>query len=78
MRGRAVPIVTLPAHLPDDPSVMADTKRFMANPELHRFERAYIAGETPEPMSPGTRVIVQRIGKNQRARAFLSPQEGLN
>jgi hypothetical protein len=78
MRGRSVPVVNMSAHLPDDPSVMPDTRYFLSHPEINRFERAYVPGETIEPMPLGTRVIVQRIGKDRRARAFVPPQEGLN
>jgi hypothetical protein len=61
----------------DDPSQDADGAYFTRNPAVLEYTRAYIAGETHEPMPLGTRVIVRRIGRN-RARAFVAPQEGLN
>lgn len=78
MRGRRTPpIVFAPAH-DADPSQDADYQYFYAHPNATEYTRDYIEGETPEPMPPGTRVWVQRIGPAGRARGFVPPDVGAN
>jgi hypothetical protein len=74
---RRIPPIIVAGIRANDPSQAADGAYFAHNPTILEYTRAYIVGETPEPLPPGTRVIVHRIGCN-RARAFVVPQEGLN
>ena len=60
-----------------DRSQDVDGAYFMRYPACTEYTRAYIAGETPETLPVGTKVIVKRIGAT-RARAFVLPEEGLN
>jgi hypothetical protein len=60
-----------------DRSQDVDGAYFTRYPGRTEYTRAYIDGETPEPMPVGTTVIVKRIGAT-RARAFVLPKEGLN
>lgn len=76
MKGRTVPIIVQPTRA-DDPSMAIDEAFFMRNRHLTEYTRDVIAGEFPEPLPPGTKVHVKRIGA-QRVRGFAPPQEGLN
>lgn len=78
-RGRNVPPpVVVQGVQPGDHSQAVDGAYFRRNPKATQYERAYIIGETLEPMPPGTRVLVKRIGRYRRVRAFCPPQERLN
>lgn len=78
MRGRRTPpIVLAPAH-DADPSQDADYRYFFDNPSITEYTRPYIAGETAEPMPPGTLVHVHRIGPAGRARGFVPPSVEAN
>jgi hypothetical protein len=76
MKGRAVPVIVAGVRA-GDRSQDVDCAYFRRNPKVVEYTRAYIAGETPEPLPPGTRVVVKRDGAT-RMRAFVLPQEGLN
>jgi hypothetical protein len=77
MKGRDVPIL-MQGVQPGDRSQDIDCAYFRRNPKATEYMRAYIPGETVEPMPLGTKVLVKRIGPYGRARAFCPPQEGLN
>jgi hypothetical protein len=77
-RGRRTPpIVAMPPR-DSDPSQDADFAFFSRNPGVMQYERDLIPGESPEPMPPGTRVAVIRIGEYRRARAFRPPPSEVN
>jgi hypothetical protein len=71
------PVIFAPA-FKGDPSQVADARFFQANPTIREYERPLIPGESPEPLPPGTTVHVKLVGRCQRVRAFLTPQEGRN
>jgi hypothetical protein len=76
MKGRTVPPArVIIASVPDDPSWEVDKACLVANPHIIQYTRAYIPGESPEPMPHGTMVI--GVGA-YRWRCFQPPQEGLN
>jgi hypothetical protein len=59
----------------------ADLHYFQTHPEAQEYTRDLIPGEIPEAMPPGTRVIVRRFcsgSVERRARAFLTPEPGVN
>jgi hypothetical protein len=77
MRGRNVPVIVAPP-LTNDPSQDADYRYFVEHPHATGYERDLLPGETLEPMPPGTRVWVKRVGEYVRVRGFVPPKEGLN
>jgi hypothetical protein len=77
VKGRRVPPMLIVPTDERDPSVMVDMDFFMAYGPDIEFIRDYIPGESPEPMPPGTRVIV-RLDGTARVRGFLPPEQGLN
>jgi hypothetical protein len=78
MRGRRNPPILVARAADDDPSQAADAAYFNAHPSARAYTRPLIAGESPEPLPPGTTVYVQRIGQAGRARAFCPPKGELN
>lgn len=78
-RGRTAPppIIVAPPR-DDDPSQDIDFRYFVANPRAREYERPYLAGEWPEPMPPGTKVLVRRMGAYGRVRAFRPPPVEMN
>jgi hypothetical protein len=77
MKGRTVPVIVAPA-LASYPSQDADYQYFTRNPHIREYERDLLPGEAPEPMPPGTRVWVKRVGEYVRVRGFCPPRVGLN
>ena len=72
-RGRAVPVLLHePATRAQRQANDDDARWFLANPGKTYRVRPLIAGESPEPMPPGTTVRVMRIGAT-RVRAFCPP-----
>jgi len=68
---RRTPILVAPPRA-GDPSQAIDAAFFRRHPETREYTRMYVAGESPEPMPPGTMVRVLRIGA-QRVRGFVPP-----
>jgi hypothetical protein len=77
MKGRRVPIINMPPRV-SDRSQDIDFDFFSRHPGVTRYERDLIPGESPEPMPPGTRVAVIRLGEYRRARAFRPPPSEVN
>lgn len=80
-RGRAVPpaepVPVVIGPIPDASpayraAVAADSRRFLADPNLVEFERDMLPGEAPAALPPGTRVRVTRLGR-LIARSFITP-----
>ena len=61
----------------DDPSQALDAAYFARYLERYEYMREYIAGETVDPMPPGTWVYVTMID-GERVRGFAPPPGGLN
>jgi hypothetical protein len=76
MKGRTPPILVAGIRA-SDRSQDVDGAHFTRYPDRTEYTRAYIAGESPEPMPVGTKVIVRRIGTT-RARAFVLPSSEVN
>jgi hypothetical protein len=51
---------------------------FTQNPTATTFDRPLIDGELPEPMPPGTRIIVKRLGIDRVARLVCPPKVEAN
>jgi hypothetical protein len=77
MRGRTVPVIVAPP-LDSDPSQDVDERYFVEHPHATEYERAALPGEAPEPMPPGTRVWVKRVGEYVRVRGFCPPKVEVN
>ena len=60
------------------PSQAVDCTSFERNPNTAKYIGDVLPGEAPEPMPPGTRVVVKRIGAYLRARAFVPPPSKVN
>jgi hypothetical protein len=79
--ARRVPIIRSDQRVGVQAAHDADLRYFQTHPEAQEYTRDLIPGELPEAMPPGTRVVVRRfrIGNiERRARAFLTPEGGLN
>jgi len=77
MKGRRTPppiVFALPRA--SDTSQDVDADYFIRHPDVTEYERDLITGESPEPMPPGTRVWVRRVGEYTRVRGFLPPPVG--
>jgi hypothetical protein len=77
MSNRRTPPIYVAGVRAGDRSQDVDGAYFTHHPHTTEYTRAYIAGETPEPLPVGTKVIVKRHGAT-RMRAFVLPEEGLN
>jgi hypothetical protein len=78
---RRVPILRSDQRIGSQKAHDADLQYFQTHPEAQEYIRDLIPGESPEPMPPGTRVVVRRfrVGNvEQRARAFLTPDCEVN
>jgi hypothetical protein len=81
MARRAPPVIHSDRRVGSAAAHDADLHFFRENPNTDEYTRDLIPGEIPEAMPPGTRVVVRRfrIGNiERRARAFLTPEPGVN
>jgi hypothetical protein len=81
MARKVTPVIKSSERIGSQQAHDIDLRFFQEHPEATEYTRAYIRGETPIPMPPGTRVVVRRIrigNVEQRARAFQMPEPGVN